>query len=191
MGKKKQQPTPNYYPPNDPIWHILQLLMRMQDQLRHIETKINLLLTHTFGSDLEIVLANFKEKEMLTVKCQVTGAKPKAIMPQVNLSDVIAAGGLILQLVDGTNKPINPDPTKVTGAMTVSDPSVTVIQGADTLHWSITVPVALATSGNVITDSGVVTYNAGTPGPFNASLPILCDVVPPPPVPVDLQIILA
>ncbi len=129
---------------------------------------------------------------MKTIKCTVHKAKPSAVMGQVDLSDLIAAGSSVrLQLVDINGNPYSiTDPTTVATTLTASDLGETVTPGADTLHYSLSFTPALASGGSVVTDSATLTFNDGSFGPFTASLPILCNVSPPPPAPVDLQLLI-
>jgi hypothetical protein len=132
----------------------------------------------------------------LVVKVPVAGKGKLAVMPQVNLSDIVAAGNALkIVFVDGSTPP-NPiviDPSTVSTTMTNSDPTVVTAPGADSLHYTVTVPAVLASGNTVITESAGATYKTppappALPGPFSATLPILCNLSPPPASPVDIQI---
>jgi hypothetical protein len=129
----------------------------------------------------------------LVVKCQV-GPGKRAVMPQVNLSDIVAAGNILkIVFVDAGGNPVVIDPATVTTTMTNSDATVTTAPGADSLHYTVTVPAPLASGGTVITETAGAAYKTppsppALPGPFNATLPILCNLPAPVTTPVDIQI---
>lgn len=113
------------------------------------------------------------------------GKSPRAVMPPVLLNSLSAGIQLVVVDASGTAIP-GVDPTTVTTTVVTDDAHYTVAAGADALHYAVTVP---AGSTGQFTISATLAFNAGTPGPFTASVLIELPT-PPPPVPVDLQIVI-
>lgn len=122
----------------------------------------------------------------------------RAAPTQVNLTDLIAAGGVIEQVLDQNGNPLSPQPdaSTVTPTMTVDSVAagtgVTVSPVTGTLGFTLSgISSVEASSGAVITLTGVLTYNDGSVGPFSAPLGVLCNVPPNTPIPSSIAIILA
>lgn len=164
-----------------------EALHRMQNGLAHAIKCRDILLA--LGEKLTIT---FKENEMAAKVKVKMGPKsnkpgPQAVMPPVKWSTLTA--GLALGLVDASGAPVGPvDPTTVVTTMTALDPAtqapstlVTIAAGADSMSYTIS--KAAGVTGNIVLNA-TLTYNAGTPGPFAASMAIELDT----PGPADLTI---
>ncbi len=140
----------------------------------------------------EHLVLTFQGDELMKVKmAPKSSKKPAAVMPPVKWSTL--TGGVGFQLVDASGAPISPppDPAAVTTTLVGTDASgvtpsalVTITPGQDSLSYKI--GKAPGVTGSVTLDA-TLSYVAGTPGPFSASLTLELDT----PGAADLMIIFA
>ena len=142
------------------------------------------------GESLELRFSQGASMAIQKTKMKMTSAsKGKgAVMPSVTWSTLSA--GIQFVVVDNNGTPVGPiDPTTVATTLAVQDgngnPSTlaTVATGANSLSYTI----SRTPSTGIIALVATLTYNAGTPGPFGANLPIVLDALAPG-APTDLQL---
>ena len=127
----------------------------------------------------------------LTIPCFKKGMKANAVMPPQSLTT--APSAITLQNVDGATPPnpvtIGPGDS-VTGTLASDSTSFVVAAGADSLHYTATIP-AQTPLGTVVNLSATETGTIqGSPANFTSSIQLTLNI-PPVAVAVDLQIIIA
>jgi hypothetical protein len=116
----------------------------------------------------------------------VKGAKKLAAPAPIQLTS--ATTGIMIETLDQNGNPIlNVDPTTVSTTLTVADPTTgTVAPGADSLHYTLTIPANATAPINL---SATEAFNSGSPGPFAATQEFL-PPVPPSPTPTSIAIVI-
>ena len=114
--------------------------------------------------------------------------KPNMVMPDVILTDPLPKS-LTLQPVDVNGAPVVLTPAdSVTGTLTSDSTNFTIAAGADTTHYTGTIPANTPT-GSVANLAATLTGTIqGAPANLTASVKVTINL-PPNPVAVDLQII--
>jgi hypothetical protein len=111
-----------------------------------------------------------------------------AVMPPQTLTTVPAS--ITLVPVDASNNPAVISPTDaVAGTLTSDSASFVIVPGADTLHYTATVPANTPLGTVVNLAATLVGTIQGSPASFTASLQLTLNI-PPSPVAVDLDIVL-
>lgn len=163
------------------LLHGIQLaLLSIDNELTRIADALN-----PKPTDLKL---NFKEntmasKEPLVVKMKATKGGMKAVGDPVHWSK--AAGGIILQVIDDAGNDLpNPAVTDVTSTLGSDNNTLMSIAKVDELDYNIHKEQTPTNPPPTVTVTAALNYNAGTPGPFSATLPIIMDV----PAPADLKL---
>lgn len=132
----------------------------------------------------------FKENTMaskkpLVVKMQSTKGGMKAVGDPVHWSAAVQAGGIALQVIDDAGNDLpNPAVADVTSTLGSDNNTLVSIAKADELSYNLHKEQTPTNPVVTVTFTATLNYNAGTPGPFNATLPIIMDV----PAPADLKL---
>lgn len=148
-------------------------LKRIADALNPVPSDVKLK-----ASFKEFVMAS--SKKPLVVKMKATKGGMKAVGDPVHWSAASQAGGILLQVTDAQGNDLpNPAVTDVTSTMSSDNNTLATVAKTDELDYTISKLQTPTSPAPTITLSATLTYNAGTPGPFSASLPIICDVAAP------------
>jgi len=124
------------------------------------------------------------------VKAWPKGHKKAAATQQVTITD--PSDTIQIQVVDASGTPIPGfDPSTVTSTFVSDTPAVFAITaGADSLHYSASIPAATP-QGTVTNETATVTFVAGAPGPFSATVQTTINLpVPPPPTPAGINVVI-
>lgn len=125
------------------------------------------------------------------IKCPCLKAKGPgkgAVMPDVTLTDPLPST-ITLQPIDASGAAVALQPADVvTGTLTSSSVNLAITAGADTLHYTATIPANTPQGSTADLAATLVGTIQGAPANFTASVHVIIDV-PPAPVAVDLNIV--
>jgi hypothetical protein len=114
--------------------------------------------------------------------CPKSGAK-KAVANPVTITGPVS---ITLTVVDAAGVPVPGVTADAVTTTVVSDnPAVTISAGADSLHYSGSIPAGTTGVANL---AATCAFKSGSPGPFSASVQATLNIPPSPPVPADLTI---
>lgn len=137
------------------------------------------------GEHLEVVIKP-KEHNVSKQSVQMYPTKTKrAVMPTVTITS--GSDSIELVVVDQNGVKIAVDPAEVTTTLVSDNAAVSITKGVDELHYSASIPAGTQGMANL---TASLTYKAGAPGPFSATVQCTLNIPPTPPTPTDLQIII-
>ncbi len=146
---------------------IVTALEALTAQLKRIADVVN-----PVATDLTL---RFEENEMAKVKVKMKAGKGmKADGGTVNWSAASSSGGLVFVPLDSSGNELPPpNVADVTSTLTLDDPSKVAVAKNDELSYTLSKAAGVTGEVNL---AASLAYNAGSPGPFGATLKLILDV---------------